>query len=263
MILSVPNDAVHRMPFKRRPVVVFLVWLLAGWVGRSLGDDAVSGAESYDRARALHREAPDDAGRAWRYARACFDRAETLSSKPVKVTLAKEGIEACRSILKSSPAQAPCHYYLALNLGILAQAQPWKALGWVREMERHLQDCRVLDPGFDHAGADRSLGMLYEECPPPPLGVGNRAKARSHLSKAVELAPGYPENRLLWIEFLVNHGETQAAIGELDKLEPLLTDARARFSGEPWAAAWKQWESRLRALKTQLAPPSKNPLIKP
>lgn len=244
-------------------------WLRYGtWAGVLLGcwivclgeQESASESRAFREAQALHRESPGDAGHAWRYARACFDRAESLASRPVKVSLAKEGIQACQTILKASPAEAPCHYYLGLNLGILAQAQPWKALGWIRDMESHWQDCRVLDPAFDHAGADRSLGMLYEECPPPPLGVGSRSKARLHLSKAVELAPGYPENRLLWIEFLLRHGDKQAAIGEYGKLESLLPEARTRFTGDSWEAAWKNWDLRIRSLQTKLGHSSEKAL---
>lgn len=214
--------------------------------------ESISKTRAYDEAKALYRESPSVSERAWVLARACFDRAESTQSKAVRISLAKEGIEACRSILKTSPAEAPCHYYLGLNLGILAQAQPLRALAWVREMESHWQDCRLLDPGFDHAGADRSLGMLYADCPPPPLGVGSRAKARLHLSRAVDSAPVYPENRLLWIEFLLRHGDEQAAAGEFDKLEALVPEARRRFIGEPWEAVWKQWETRIRTLKSKL-----------
>jgi len=223
----------------------------AGWlwvVAVRAETEAIRSTRVYERSRALHREDPDKPVLAWEFARACFDRCETVPSKPVRVGMAREAVEACRKALVQSPTEAGCHYYLGLNLGILAQAQPLKALGRVREMEDAWQACLLLDPGFDHAGADRSLGMLYDECPPPPLGVGSRSKARFHLERAARTAPGYPANRLLWIEFLAGHDEADEARRELQSLERMLPEARQRFAGERWASAWKDWDSRIESL---------------
>jgi tetratricopeptide (TPR) repeat protein len=218
------------------------------------GDTALQRATRlHEQARAEYQKASSSASLAWPLARACFDRAEALTSKPVRIALAKEGIEACRRALKDSPADAACHYYLALNLGILAQEQPLRALGWVRDMESHWQSCRLLDPGFDHAGADRSLGMLYAQCPPSPLGVGSRSKARSHLSRAVESAPEYPENRLLWIGFLLDRGEQEAAAEAFRSLEARLPEARTRFKCETWDSSWTQWDRQIEAFRAKLA----------
>ena len=206
----------------------------------------------YEHARSEYLKSPGQPALAWPLARACFDRAEGLTSRPVRSALAKEGAEACRLALKESPADAACHYYLGLNLGILAQTQPLRALGLVREMETQWQACQLLDPGFDHAGADRSLGMLYEECPSAPLGVGSRSKARFHLARAVQLAPDHPENRILWIEFLVQRHENATAVEEFKSLKGILPDARIRLSGSDWEAAWKTWEARMTSLQSRL-----------
>lgn len=214
--------------------------------------ESVHAARAYEQAKALHRESPGRPELAWAFARACFDRCEALASKPVRISVAQEGVEACRQALRVFPAEAGCHYYLGLNLGILAQCQPLRALGRVREMEKAWQASRLLDDGFDHAGADRSLGMLYAECPPPPLGVGSRSKARNHLARAVELAPGYPENRLQWIEFLVRDGDTDAARREFAALKSLLPTARDSFQGEHWTGSWSAWNARIASLETRL-----------
>ncbi len=262
---------------RRSPGVAVLVvcgWTLAGGLSAApepavAGRDAegisralvsirrkVSGSvpltRAYEQAKALHRESPGRPDLAWAFARACFDRCEVLASKPVRIAVAREGVEACRSALKTFPTEAGCHYYLGLNLGILAQSQPLRALGHVREMESAWQASRLLDPTFDHAGADRSLGMLYAECPPPPIGVGSRTKARSHLAKAVELAPAHPGNRLEWVEYLERDGDTEAARREFQALRDGLPTARERFHGEAWNAAWEGWQVRIDALEQRL-----------
>ena len=206
----------------------------------------------YEQSRSEYLKSPDSATLAWPFARACFDRAEGMTSRPVRRSLAKEGAEACRVALKESPADGACHYYRGLNLGILAQTQPLRALGLVREMESHWQACQLLDPGFDHAGPDRSLGMLYAECPPAPLSIGSRSKARLHLARAVQLAPDHPENRILWVEFLIQHGEKATAAEEFKVLQKILTDARIRLFGDEWEATWKTWEARTETLRARL-----------
>ena len=126
-------------------------WVLLGFLG-SLGLLGESQQQRlsrvYEQARSEYLKSPGQPALAWPLARACFDRAEGLTSRPVRSALAKEGAEACRLALKESPADAACHYYLGLNLGILAQTQPLRALGLVREMETQWQACQLLDPGF-------------------------------------------------------------------------------------------------------------------
>jgi len=214
---------------------------------------SVAATRAYEAAKALHRQSPGRPDLAWAFARACFDRCEALASKPVRISVAHEGVEACRTALKTFPAEAGCHYYLAMNLGILAQSQPLRALGHVRDMESAWQASRLLEPAFDHAGADRSLGMLYAECPPPPLGVGSRSKARQHLSKAVELEPVHPGNRLEWIGYLLKDGEPAAARREFEALQQALPAARERFAGEAWQPTWATWEARMETFGKRLA----------
>lgn len=230
-------------------------WVLLGFLGNLglLGESQQQRlSRVYEQARSEYLKSPGRPALAWPLARACFDRAEGLTSRPVRSALAKEGGDVCRLALKESPADAACHYYLGLNLGILAQTQPLRALGLVREMETQWQACQLLDPGFDHAGADRSLGMLYAECPPAPLGVGSRSKARFHLARAVQLAPDHPENRILWIEFLAQRHEKASAVEEFKSLKGILPEARVRLSGDDWKATWKTWEARMETLEARL-----------
>ena len=119
-----------------------LFQFLSGWLlmGFFAGMDLMGESEAqrlgrvYEEARSGYQKSPGQSTAGWVLARACFDRAESVSSKPVRVGLAKEAVDACRSALKEFPADVGCHYYLGLNLGIMAQAQSWRDLSCIREM---------------------------------------------------------------------------------------------------------------------------------
>lgn len=206
----------------------------------------------YESAGEAYRAAPQDTRKAWEFARACFDRADVISSEKVKASVASEGIAACRKALESAPADAPSYYYLGLNLGQLAQTKSLGALKLVRQMEEAWKTAKTLDAPFDFAGADRSLGLLYAEVPRPPLSIGSKDKARTHMENAVKLAPDHPENRIFFAELLLKWGDKTKALEQLEAIETILPGARGRLSGDEWKSAWIDWDRRVEALRKKL-----------
>ena len=85
-----------------------------------------------------------------------------------------------------------------------------EALRRIREIETALLELRELDPSFDHAGADRALGKLYEQAP-MIISVGSTAKAMKHLRSAYERAPAFPANCLFLAEQLLRNGDKRDA----------------------------------------------------
>lgn len=211
--------------------------------------------EDTKTAHATHPERPDSA---WQFARACFDRAEFASNNTHRAELAHLGIAAARAALTQNADSAAGHYYLGMNLGQLARTKSLGALRLVDEMEAEFKQARALDEQFDHAGPDRNLGRLYFQA--PSIGsVGSRTKARSHFDRAAELAPDYPENRINLVEAALRWKEMDVARRELAVLELKLDDARTRFSGPEWIAAWLDWDARLEKVRHALRPPVNNP----
>ncbi len=179
----------------------------------------------------------------WEFARACFDLAEYATNNAERANLAKQGIEAARRAIALDPASAPAHYYLGMNVGQLARTKFLGALKLVNEIEREFLRARDLDPRFDYAGPDRSLGLLYRDA--PSLGsVGSRHKAQIHMQNAVKLAPGYPDNGLNLAESFLGWGDRNEAARELKALEGIWAEAKTRFTGPAWESSWADWESR-------------------
>lgn len=175
------------------------------------------------------------------FARAAFDWAEFATSDRQREALANEGIAASRQALRLKPDYGPAHYYLALNLGQYARTKRFKALGAINEMEKSLLRAIELDPAFSHAGPDRTLGLLYLQAPGWPISVGNRAKAERHLTRAVAVAPEYPENHLALIEAWLHWKNGPAARRQAKALADIWPKARERFKGPEWEDDWKSW----------------------
>lgn len=188
---------------------------------------------------------------AWQFARACFDWAEFATNTAQRARIAQLGIKASREVLVRNPDSLQGHYYLGMNLGQLARTKSLGALPIVDEMEVEFKAARALDEKYDNAGSVRNLGLLYLDA--PSIGsIGSRSKARTHLQRAVELAPDFPENHLNLAEARVRWRDLEGARRELNALEAGLVKARADFAGAAWAAAWVDWERRLQKLRTQL-----------
>jgi hypothetical protein len=203
---------------------------------------------------------------AWMFARAAFDFAEFSTNDTQRASLARQGIAACRKLIAANPKIAAGHYYLAMNLGQLARTEFLGALRLVREMEREFQAAAKLDAGFDHAGPERNLGLLYREAPGWPISIGSRHESLPYSEQAARLARDYPENHLNLMESYLKWNNPDAAKKELHTLDSIWSMARTNLAGAKWAQTWVNWSLRRDAARRQLddqpaARPAKPPKI--
>ena len=162
-----------------------------------------------------------------------------------KADIAQKGIAACRGLVEKNPDSAPGHYYLAMNLGQLADAHKGlEALHIVGQMETEFKLALGLDAQIDFAGPDRNLGLLYLQAPGWPVSIGSKSKARQHLQKALKLFPQYPENHLNLIEADLTWGDNNGALRQLKAMNEIWPEARKKLAGDEWAAEWADWEKR-------------------
>lgn len=205
-----------------------------------------------DAAQQRHETEPTNSVAAWQMARACFELVGVLTDPKEMEKIINEGIAACRQSVALAPTSAAGHYYLAITVGKLADLKRnLAAYVMVKEVEREFHKARELDEHFCQAGPDRSLGRLYLEAPGWPLSVGSRSKARKHLERAAELAPDFPENRLLLAEAYWKWHDKKPLASELEALEKLWPAARTNLAGANWAADWSDWQTRFDQLRAQ------------
>ena len=182
------------------------------------------------------------------YGEACFDWADLARTDSARAAVAEEGIAAMRETLLSQPRSAAAHYWLGLNLGQLARTKTLGALPIVREMEKVFKASIAADPKFNHAGAHRSLGLLYLEAPGWPTSIGSNSKARQHLEKAVELAPNHPENHLCLMEAYVKWNDRDDLTRAITRYRDVRPQAKEKYSGEQWTQSWNDWDKRWGAI---------------
>ena len=217
----------------------------------------------YHRAQTQFQSNTNDPAAAWQFARACYDFNDFATNNAGRATLANQGIAACRQLLACESNSAPGHYYLAIELGQLADTRRnLAAFKMVREIEREFKTAGDLDEHFDYAGPARCLGLLYRDAPGWPVSIGSRHKAREWLEQAVKLAPDYPENRLNLVESHWQWKDHEAAGNELKTLDALWPSAQTNFTGEAWERSWNDWATRRDVARKNLketAAPAKPP----
>lgn len=198
---------------------------------------------------------PTNSVAAWQLGRACWVWGKLLPDPAAKEKIFTEGVAACRRSIALDPKSVPGHYYLGMNIGRIADLKRnLAAFTMVREVEKSFQRVRALDEKFAHAGADRNLGLLYHHAPGWPLSVGDKKLGRKHLTRAVELAGDYPENRLNLAEAALDWKDLKLLQSELAALEKLWPVTKTNLIGPEWEFDWLDWEKRRADLERKRAP---------
>lgn len=237
-------------------LLIFALWALGGTAGLAQETNESFGARSeriYEEARNAWRKNSNDVELTWKLARACFDMAEFAATDSGRAIFANEGIQMARHTIRLNARTAAGHYYLGMNIGQLARTKRLGALKLVSDMEKAFDTTITLDSKFDYAGPHRCLGLLYRDAPGWPISVGNKGKARQHLTKAVQLSPEYPDNWLNLLEALVGWGEKERAKKMAAAAEPYFAEARKTLTGPEWQQSWKDWEQRWKELRSRIA----------
>ncbi len=206
--------------------------------------------KSYSIAHSNYLASPGQIEVAAGLARACFELSELSNDNERKATLAQEGINAARFVSQMDPQRAEGFFFLALNLGELARTKSVGALSLLRQMEKALLEAAKLKPHLDHAGPDRSLGLLYFDAPSWPVSIGSKRKAREHLERAVNLEPDYPDNYLSLMEACVRWNDPTLD-EQVVRYQKVLPDAKKRYTGPEWEQPWHDWDERWAAIQRE------------
>jgi hypothetical protein len=145
---------------------------------------------------------PTDVDAAWKLARAQYWLGtQGLPERDRRAAL-EAGVAAGRRAVAITRARPEGHFWMAANMGALAESfglrQGIRYRGAIREA---LETVLRLDPGFQQGSADRALGRWYYKV--PGLFGGDKRKSEAHLRQALTYNAQSVITRLFLAETLI------------------------------------------------------------
>lgn len=187
---------------------------------------------------------PGDFQSAWKLARAAYWLGGHEPAEPARVAAFESGMAAARAAIASRPSLPEGHFWLAANMGGLAELKGLRAgLRYRRSIREHLERALALDPSFQKGSADRALGRWYFKV--PGLFGGSNRKSEAHLLRALTYHPDSIVTRLFLAETYEDMGRTADALRLLGEIETLPVDP-------DWEPEDQEFKQQARRLKERL-----------
>lgn len=228
----------------------------------ALGVAVVSGAvpvQASDDPDALYRQREDlaSARRAadlwaplaefdpsWKLARSCYWLG-TRGLEAERRQALERGVAAGERAARLAPGRPEGHFWLAANMGALAEAAVLQGLKYRGTIRGELERVLAIDPKWQGGSADAALGQWYFEV--PRLFGGSRAKAEEHLRRALSYDP---ESRVA-LSYLA---DVMAAAGRRDEARALLGRVLAAPVDDDWIPEDRDFKQKAAARLKTLGP---------
>ncbi len=182
-----------------------------------LYDERAHGPEPVRQSVELLERAPDDYETLWRRGRAHFFLGQEAHDKSERHFHHQSGVRACERAARISPERVEGHFWLGVNLALLARLEfVGRALFHALKARRALLRAVHLDAAYHAAGPLRVLARLESNL--PKLFGGGPTRARAHYEQALSLAPANTVTRLYFAELLTETGDHQEARAHLEAL---------------------------------------------
>ena len=177
---------------------------------------------------------PRDFDSAWKIARAMYWLGNHDAEGERRKAL-ERGVEVARQAATLQPARPEGHFWLAANMGTLAESfglrQGLKYRGQIKDA---LETVLRLDPAFMQGSADRALGRWYFKV--PGLFGGSNKKSEEHLRRSLTYFADSTVSRFFLAETLFELDRDAEARAELQKV----IDAPTTDEWEPEDREYKQ-----------------------
>lgn len=131
-----------------------------------------------------------------------------------KLALAQSAVEVGQLCEERHPGAAPCDYWLAVGLGLLAREKHAAAKDALSHMVELLRRAARSDERIDSGGPHRLLAIVLMRAPGWPVGPGDPEAALPEAQAAARIAPDYPPNQLALGEALRKNGHDGKAAYE-------------------------------------------------
>jgi tetratricopeptide (TPR) repeat protein len=190
----------------------------------------------------LARDASDFEA-AWKLARACYWLGGHVAPADQRRQY-ERGVEAGRRAAAARPGQPEGHFWMAANMGALAESfglrQGLRYRGTIKDA---LETVLRLDPAFQQGSADRALGRWYLKV--PGLFGGSDEKSVEHLHRSLTYNPHSTASHYFLAETFLEmnrRAEARAALQQVldDPVDPA------------WAPEDEEFKTKARALLTKI-----------
>jgi tetratricopeptide (TPR) repeat protein len=174
---------------------------------------AVEAAQIWERRLSANAS---DYESAWKLARACYWLGGHVAPDERRAQL-NRGIEAARRAVTAGPKQPEGHFWLAANMGTMAETAGMRAgLRYRGEIKRELETVLAIDPAFQKGSADRALGRWYYKV--PGLFGGDDQKSLEHLRRSLTFDPDSAASWSFLADTLREMGKREEARQALQKV---------------------------------------------
>jgi tetratricopeptide (TPR) repeat protein len=148
---------------------------------------------------------------AWKLARARYWLGTHAPEKGRKDYL-EGGIAAAQSAIAASPDRPEGHFWVAANMGALAESFGMRqGLKYRGEIKSELETVLRLDPAFQQGSADRALGRWYFKV--PGMFGGSTQKSEAYLRKSLTYNPNSTASLYFLAETLIDlHKKNEARV---------------------------------------------------
>jgi len=180
---------------------------------------------------------------AWKLARVCYWLG-TNARDAERRTWLEKGIDAARQAVVAADARPEGHFWIAANMGALAESFGLRAgLKYRKPIKEELETVLRIDPGFMQGSADRALGRWYHKV--PRLFGGSTAKAEEHLRASLKRDDQSTITHYFLAELYIDDGRKAEARAELQRVidAPLSAD---------YAPEDRSYQAKARQLLAQL-----------
>ena len=153
---------------------------------------------------------------AWKLARADYWLGGHAPQSDRRAFL-ENGIDAGRKAVAIAPNRPEGHFWLAANMGALAESFGLRAgLKYRKAIKDELETVLRLDPAFQQGSPDRALGRWYAKV--PGLFGGSKRLAEEHLRASLKYDENNTASHFFLAELLLDEGRKDEARAELQKV---------------------------------------------
>lgn len=197
--------------------------------------DLASARQAADIWQARVQQNPRDFESAWKLARARYWLGGHASENERRAFL-EQGIAAARTAVAIQPGQPEGHFWIAANMGALAESFGLRqGIKYRGDIKKELLTVLRLDPAFQQGSADRALGRWYFKV--PGLFGGSHAKSEEHLRRSLTYNPSSTASLFFLAETLID-------MNRKDEAKRLLEQLIAAPIDPDWAAEDREFKDK-------------------